>query len=444
MKMSSNSFTENKEDNFYYKKVFLKICVAAPCLLLFFIIFFVYAVYQTTYIIPLLSETYWYDNNPNSQLTDVQFPIFKEIINYEEQVILNVYRFKARDILNNELEISHFTRGLIFVIIEHYLLVWLLYSLIKTIRTDPGGVPDESSPWALKISAIMENYKAIEIKNFRKLKKNKNQNLNHNPNRNPNPNPNQSIFPSILSTIVAAEEEQKKENDQGRQGTNSEKSSLIFNESDQDSIAIEEEFTANERILISIRTLEQARRKENLRYCQHCHHFKPLRTHHCQQCMKCILKMDHHCQWLLTCVGFRNYKFFLNMLIYANLNIIFIGSTFIRCVMDVALNPYIEGGLLYLIIFCFMLIVVLFVLVFGFTCFHFWLIFTARTSLEYCEKWKKKEGVENNITNFDEGNYKNFANVFNRNPLLWFFPFNPNEEGEGLFEDFENQNLGEL
>ena len=91
------------------------------------------------------------------------------------------------------------------------------------------------------------------------------------------------------------------------------------------------------------------------------------------------------------------------MLIYANLNIIFIGSTFIRCVMDVALNPYIEGGLLYLIIFCFMLIVVLFVLVFGFTCFHFWLIFTARTSLEYCEKWKKKEGVENNITNFDEG-----------------------------------------
>ena len=285
----------------------------------------------------------------------------------------------------------------------------------------------------------MENYKNNEIKNFRRLKKNKNQ-----PALNNVTNASQNMFPSIMASVINDQEEQKCANDQGRQGTNSEKSSNITHESEEDLDVKEDEFSEHEKMLISIRALEQARRKENLRYCQHCHHFKPLRTHHCQQCMKCISKMDHHCQWLLTCIGFKNYMFFMNTLIYADLNLMFIGSTFARCVMDVALNPYIEGVLIYLILFCMMLIVVLFILISGFLIFHLWLILTAKTSLEYCEKWKRKDGLENKKIHFDEGCGKNFTNVFNRNPLLWFFPFNSNFEGDGLFEEFEKQNLGEL
>ena len=439
MKNSYNSLKEKNEESFHfhYKKILLKLCVAAPCILLFIIIIFVYAVYQNFYIIPLLSETYWYDNNPNSQLTDYQFPVFKEIIRYQDKIIFQIYRFRVSD--SPKPEMSHFSRGLILILIEHYLLFWLIYSLIKTIKNDPGGAPEHNSPWSIKISEIMENYKNNEIKNFRRLKKNKNQ-----PALNNVTNASQNMFPSIMASVINDQEEQKCANDQGRQGTNSEKSSNITHESDEDLDVKEDEFSEHEKMLISIRALEQARRKENLRYCQHCHHFKPLRTHHCQQCMKCISKMDHHCQWLLTCIGFKNYKFFMNTLIYADLNLMFIGSTFARCVMDVALNPYIEGVLIYLILFCMMLIVVLFILISGFLIFHLWLILTAKTSLEYCEKWKRKDGLENKKIHFDEGCGKNFTNVFNRNPLLWFFPFNSNFEGDGLFEEFEKQNLGEL
>lgn len=440
MKNSSISLKEKNEESFHfhYKKFLLKLCVAAPCILLFLIILFVYAVYQNFYIIPLLSETYWYDINPNSQLTDYQFPVFKQIIRYQEKFIFQIYSFRAQEL--EKQEISHFSRGLILILIEHYLLFWLVYSLVKTIKTDPGGAPELNSPWNIKISEIMENYKNNEIKNFRRLKKNKNQQT-----LNSATNAPQNMFPSIMESVISDHEEQKCENDQGRQGTNSEKSANITQESDEDSNNVkDDEFSEHEKMLISIRALEQARRKENLRYCQHCHHFKPLRTHHCQQCMKCISKMDHHCQWLLTCIGLKNYKFFMNTLIYADLNLIFIGSTFTRCVMDVALNPYIEGVLIYLILFCIMLIVVLFILISGFLIFHLWLILTAKTSLEYCEKWKRRDGLESKKINFDEGCGKNFTNVFNRNPLLWFFPFNPNFEGDGLFEEFEKQNLGEL
>ena len=54
--------------------------------------------------------------------------------------------------------------------------------------------------------------------------------------------------------------------------------------------------------------------------CQRCLRTKPDRCHHCSQCNKCILKMDNHCPWVANCIGFYNYKYFLNMLLYASLS----------------------------------------------------------------------------------------------------------------------------
>lgn len=56
-----------------------------------------------------------------------------------------------------------------------------------------------------------------------------------------------------------------------------------------------------------------------IRYCRHCHHIKPDRTHHCTACGICVLKMDHHCPWIANCVGYANYKHFILMVFYATL-----------------------------------------------------------------------------------------------------------------------------
>lgn len=53
------------------------------------------------------------------------------------------------------------------------------------------------------------------------------------------------------------------------------------------------------------------------RFCSKCKCWKPDRSHHCSSCERCILKMDHHCPWFGECIGFHNYRYFVQFLVWS-------------------------------------------------------------------------------------------------------------------------------
>jgi hypothetical protein len=73
----------------------------------------------------------------------------------------------------------------------------------------------------------------------------------------------------------------------------------------------------------------------------------------------------------------------------------------------------------------------------GLLCFLFWLfafnwtlIFTGQTVIEQSERERFPSSKPDNF--YDLGSYKNFTTVFGKNPLVWFIPFFPNYEGQGI------------
>ncbi len=54
---------------------------------------------------------------------------------------------------------------------------------------------------------------------------------------------------------------------------------------------------------------------DQLPWCEHCHNYKPPRSHHCSVCDACVQVMDHHCVFIDNCVGAGNQKFFVRFVL---------------------------------------------------------------------------------------------------------------------------------
>lgn len=59
-----------------------------------------------------------------------------------------------------------------------------------------------------------------------------------------------------------------------------------------------------------------------VQFCGECQSFRPPRSYHCRRCGKCVLKRDHHCPWIGQCVGWGNYKYFIQFLWVAPVNLL--------------------------------------------------------------------------------------------------------------------------
>eukprot|EP00826_Nyctotherus_ovalis_P036129 TRINITY_DN3184_c0_g1_i4.p2 TRINITY_DN3184_c0_g1~~TRINITY_DN3184_c0_g1_i4.p2 ORF type:complete len:183 (-),score=35.39 TRINITY_DN3184_c0_g1_i4:176-724(-) len=172
-------------------------------------------------------------------------------------------------------------------------------------------------------------------------------------------------------------------------------------------------------------------RSKKLKICSTCVFAKPPRTHHCRVCNRCILKMDHHCPWISNCVGFRNYKYFLMLLIYSAISLLFIAFTYWEEVILVVSNNTFSKWYVYLVFLEFLLSLTLGAILTGFSCLHLWMLSHNLTTIEFCEN--------RDIANYDHwyskyytGGCDSYRAVLGTSPLFCFLPFSPNYEGEGL------------
>lgn len=169
------------------------------------------------------------------------------------------------------------------------------------------------------------------------------------------------------------------------------------------------------------------------RYCKWCVKYKPDRSHHCRICKTCILKMDHHCPWICNCVGGKNHKFFFLLVLYGSLSCLWMASTMIPTVAQAVHMDWVSTGTV-LLIFGEALSVVLGLLLAAYFCFHAWLMLQAATTIEFCEKYTKKQGFRSSA--YDLGPSGNVKAVLGNYMVSWLLPINP-PSGDGI--NFRNE-----
>lgn len=147
--------------------------------------------------------------------------------------------------------------------------------------------------------------------------------------------------------------------------------------------------------------------------CQKCKTYKPERCHHCSDCNQCTLKMDHHCPWVNNCVGFRNYKYFYLLLVYATCSEVYAVGLLSYCVSLRA-----GGGVWRPWEICAMVtigLVGLFALAtIGLLLFHTHLISVNQTTIE------QLKGIP--VDEYSLGACLNIKMVLGQNPAVWCIP----------------------
>ncbi|CAO3640646.1 unnamed protein product [Cunninghamella blakesleeana] len=179
--------------------------------------------------------------------------------------------------------------------------------------------------------------------------------------------------------------------------------------------------------------LEYEEHAEIPKVCKKCHLPKPERAHHCSVCNACVLRFDHHCPWIHNCVGHFNHRYFVLFMTYmvfsAAYFVLFGWRPFIIC-LDLVNTDWPYYFPRPLMAFSYILAICMGLAVGGLCAWHYYLILTAQTTVEfynnYYEKGVAKSQGEIFINMYDFGyieNLRRFFNIGDKYP--WYSIFYP-------------------
>lgn len=118
---------------------------------------------------------------------------------------------------------------------------------------------------------------------------------------------------------------------------------------------------------------------QGYRWCQYCHMIQPPRAKHCRDCDCCVLRCDHHCPLVNNCIGQRNYAYFCGFLVaVCSLSLAVFTGAYIWWTGR-SDGDHSGRMLMYMLGIP---TVLLFLAVFGLTCFHSVLICRGKTTRE--------------------------------------------------------------
>jgi len=362
-----------------------------------------------TYLGKLLTNTYDYEKGHhayNDQATSSALLAMKTVTEFTESLIS---KFQSQEIHLS----SHEQKGAIIFIIIHFFILLLTIAIFRVVFTPPGAVPEK---W--NIQAEDELAVAIDIERNilrDKLKKRKEDARLKRQAGTTTPE-NENATPEGTQEIRDEEEGNPEERQLLEHG-------VEIGAEDKESPELMEDPQVVEQL--NQVAFYNAMKKENKRFCAHCQMFKPTRAHHCRQCNRCVLKMDHHCPWVGNCVGYANYKYFINMVFYGVILLWIMVVTYTEPASDTLFNLEVKSSLVFLIFFTYLLNITLALVITGFFCFHMWLVYKGKTTLEFVED--KKTG------DFNFGIFENAKVAFGTDFLLWCIPTSPNQvAGNGL------------
>lgn len=175
-----------------------------------------------------------------------------------------------------------------------------------------------------------------------------------------------------------------------------------------------------------IRNSHTCKKDGGFRFCGKCKVWKPDRCHHCSGCEKCVLKMDHHCPWFGQCIGFKNYREFVQFLVWTNIYLIGVCMISAWTVWGFFVDEKWKLAEFSLhVIFLFFLSCVFEICLIVFLGFTMYQVFVNRSTIESYEyqSYKNKHKRKGEIVNvFDLGWKQNWQEVMGYRCWQWFIP----------------------